>query len=204
MAKKPTKKAAKKSSAGRKKTAKTAVKKAAGKTVKKSKAAKKTAPKPTTKPSSALLCDVEHLMQIMVANDVTECDVEDGSRKINLKRGAFVAPVAASPVAAFQPVATPAAGAAAEAPAEAPAPKENLIEITSPMVGTFYAAPSPDSDPYVRVGESINDNTVVCIVEAMKVMNEIKAECSGTIREVCVKNAEPVEFGQVMFRVSPS
>ncbi len=71
------------------------------------------------------------------------------------------------------------------------------------MVGTFYAAPSPDSDPYVATGTKVGQETVVCIVEAMKVMNEIKAECSGTIAEICVKNAEPVEFGQVLFRVRP-
>jgi acetyl-CoA carboxylase biotin carboxyl carrier protein len=71
------------------------------------------------------------------------------------------------------------------------------------MVGTFYAAPSPDSDPFAEVGMKVNGETVVCIVEAMKVMNEIKAEVSGTIAEICVKNAEPVEYGQVMFRVKP-
>jgi len=78
-----------------------------------------------------------------------------------------------------------------------------LIEVKSPMVGTFYATPSPDSDPYVHVGAAVADDTIVCIVEAMKVMNEIKAECAGTIAEVCVKNAQPVEFGQVLFRVKP-
>jgi acetyl-CoA carboxylase biotin carboxyl carrier protein len=69
------------------------------------------------------------------------------------------------------------------------------------MVGTFYAAPSPDSEPFVQVGAAVHADSVVCILEAMKVMNEIKAECSGTIREICVKNAQPVEFGQVLFRV---
>ncbi|MBS3822029.1 MAG: acetyl-CoA carboxylase biotin carboxyl carrier protein, partial [Phycisphaerae bacterium] len=82
-------------------------------------------------------------------------------------------------------------------------PKDNLVEITSPMVGTFYAAPSPDSEAFVKVGDFVGEESVVCIVEAMKVMNEIKAECSGTIAEVCVKNAEPVEFGHVLFRVKP-
>ena len=71
------------------------------------------------------------------------------------------------------------------------------------MVGTFYAAPSPDSEPYVRVGAAVSDDSAACIVEAMKVMNEIKAECSGTIVEVCVKNAQPVEYGQVLFKVKP-
>jgi len=71
------------------------------------------------------------------------------------------------------------------------------------MVGTFYAASSPDSDPFVKVGDVVNDESVVCIIEAMQVMNEIKAELKGTIVEVCVKNAQPVEFGQVLFKVKP-
>ncbi|MCD4823016.1 MAG: acetyl-CoA carboxylase biotin carboxyl carrier protein [Phycisphaerae bacterium] len=144
-------------------------------------------------------------MYMMAAHDVTEIDVEDGRRKISLKRGAFMAlPTATAPaMAAAVPMA--AAVAAAPAPAaEAPAKASNLIDITSPMVGTFYAAASPDSDNYVKAGATINDETVVCIVEAMKVMNEIKAECSGTIAEICVKNAEPVEFGQILFRVTPA
>ena len=72
------------------------------------------------------------------------------------------------------------------------------------MVGTFYAAPGPDSDPFAKVGAGVSDDTTVCIVEAMKVMNEIKAECVGTIAEVCARNAQPVEYGQVLFRVKPS
>lgn len=154
------------------------------------------------KPASALLCDVEHLMHIMTANDVTEIDIVDGSRKISLKRGSCA--VTAAPV-----VMAPAAVAAAPAPAaSAPAAKEapaddNLLKITSPMVGTFYSAPSPDSDAFVKEGDMVNGETVVCIVEAMKVMNEIKAELKGTIVEVCVKNAQPVEFGQVLFKVKP-
>jgi acetyl-CoA carboxylase biotin carboxyl carrier protein len=92
----------------------------------------------------------------------------------------------------------------AQAPA-APAPaEEKFIEIKSPMVGTFYAAPSPDSEPFAKIGAAVVEDTTVCIVEAMKVMNEIKAECSGVIAEVCVKNAQPVEYGQVLFKVRPA
>jgi acetyl-CoA carboxylase biotin carboxyl carrier protein len=179
------------------------------KSKKNTKKSTKAAPKASAsrKASPGLLGDVENLMQLMAENDVTEINVEDGERKIVLKRGSAAAPtiVAASPAAL--PAGTPAAPPAS-APAAAPtpeeAPPENLLEITSPMVGTFYAAPSPDSDPYVQVGATVNDNTVVCILEAMKVMNEIKAECSGTIAEVCVKNAQAVEFGQVLFKVRPN
>ena len=83
------------------------------------------------------------------------------------------------------------------------APDEELIDIRSPMVGTYYSAASPDSDPYVTTGTKVTEDTVVAIIEAMKVMNEIKGECSGTIIEVCVENVQPVEYGQVLFRVRP-
>lgn len=99
-----------------------------------------------------------------------------------------VAPVAAAPA--------PAAAPAAAAPA---AP--SLAEITSPMVGTFYSSPSPDAPPYVEVGQTVTPETVVCIIEAMKVMNEIKAEVAGVIAEVVADNGKPVQFGQALFRV---
>lgn len=99
----------------------------------------------------------------------------------------------------------PAAASTTAAPAAEgkPAADENLLYVTAPMVGTFYTAPSPDSPIYAKVGDSIADDTVVCIVEAMKVMNEIEADVSGTIVEILVKNAEPVEFGQKLFAVRP-
>jgi acetyl-CoA carboxylase biotin carboxyl carrier protein len=140
--------------------------------------------------------DIKQLVRLMVDNDLSQLDITDGEKKIALKRGPSGVPVVMAPAAV-----APAPAAAGE-PAAALA--EELLEIRSPMVGTFYAAPSPDSDPYVAVGVLVSDDTVVCIVEAMKVMNEIKAECSGTIAEVCVKNAQPVEYGQVLFRVRPT
>lgn len=95
-----------------------------------------------------------------------------------------------------------AAPAAAPAAAAAPAPEaSNLKEIKSPMVGTFYASPSPEAGPFVKVGQTVTPDTVVCIVEAMKVMNEIKAEVSGTIAEISADNGKPVQFGQALFRV---
>lgn len=198
MAKKTTKKKTTKKASQTKAASKKASTKAA-----KAKAVKKTASASRKAPTS-LASEVEYFMEMMVANDVTEIDIEDGKHRIAMKRGTYM------PAPAAAPAAMPAAPAPAPAPApagEAPAgesPKSDLLEITSPMVGTFYSAPSPDSDAFVKVGADINDETVVCIVEAMKVMNEIKAECSGKIAEVCVKNAEPVEFGQVLFRVKPS
>jgi acetyl-CoA carboxylase biotin carboxyl carrier protein len=183
------------------KAAKKVVKKVVKKTkkVKKPTAPKKAVSKVTPK---GILADVEHLMQMMAANDVTEIDIDAAGRKISLKRGTFIPPSQGAPVAAFTP-AGPAAALAASPVEEDEKPQDDLIDIVSPMVGTFYTAPSPDSDAFAAPGDTINPNTVVCIVEAMKVMNEIKAECAGTIAEICVKNAEPVEFGQVMFRVKP-
>jgi acetyl-CoA carboxylase biotin carboxyl carrier protein len=100
------------------------------------------------------------------------------------------------------PIAAPAAApAAAATPAAAAAPASNLKEIASPMVGTFYASPSPDAGPYVEVGQTVTPETVVCIIEAMKVMNEIKAEVAGVIAEVAAENGKPVQFGQALFRV---
>jgi len=149
--------------------------------------------------------EVRQLVQLMVDNDLGEIDVADGDRKIHLKRGSAAAPVVLPAAAAAAPLvaaSAPAPAAAAPAPAEPPA--EELLEIRSPMVGTFYSASSPDSEPYVSREASVEEETVVCIVEAMKVMNEVRAECAGTVVEVCVKNAQPVEYGQVLFRVRPA
>jgi acetyl-CoA carboxylase biotin carboxyl carrier protein len=114
---------------------------------------------------------------------------------------------AAGPAVYVQPAAAQAAPAPAAAPAAAgpaPAKESRGIEIPSPMVGTFYRSPSPDASPYVEVGDRIGKDTPVCIVEAMKVMNEIKAEVDGEILEILVQNGEPVEFGQPLFLVRPS
>ena len=151
--------------------------------------------------------DIKQLIKLMVDNDLSEVDIEAGEDKVHLKRGSDVAmaPVSVAPAPAAAAPAAPAAPAAAPPAAEkAEEAPDGLLEVKSPMVGTFYSAPSPDSDPYVANGANVGDESVVCIVEAMKVMNEIKAECSGTIAEMCVKNAQPVEFGQVLFRVKPA
>jgi acetyl-CoA carboxylase biotin carboxyl carrier protein len=143
------------------------------------------------------LDNVRRLVQLMIDNDLNELTVADGETRVVLKRGL------SSPAPA-----APAPGPAAAAPSPAPTPgqppePDNVIEITSPMVGTFYSAPSPDVDPYVAVGQRITPESVVCVVEAMKVMNEIRADCAGTVVEICVENAQPVEYGQVLFRVQP-
>ncbi len=147
------------------------------------------------------------LVQLMVDNDLSEVDITDGEVKVHLKRGASIVSLPHMPVAGHVVTAPQMAPMAAAPAAQAEPPKpppEALLEIKSPMVGTFYCAPSPDSDPYVTVGSPVEDDSVVCIIEAMKVMNEIRAECVGKIVEVCVQNAQPVEYGQVLFRVRPN
>lgn len=115
--------------------------------------------------------------------------------------GGGAAPVAPA-VWHAAPAAAPAAPAAPSE--EAPRPASALKEIRSPMVGTFYAAPEPGAEPYVKVGSRVTAGQTVCIIEAMKIMNEIEAEVSGVVREVCVEDAQPVEFGHVLFRVDPN
>ena len=139
----------------------------------------------------------------MRKNDLSVFKMEKEGFKITLKKGNDFQPV----IATAAPLAIPAAAPAApvSTPVSAPASKEPsiYIEITSPMVGTFYSAPSPDSPPYVTVGQDVSEDTVVCLMEAMKVMNEIKAEVRGVIAEVVAENGKPVQYGQVLFRLKP-
>jgi len=147
---------------------------------------------------------IKELIDIMKQNNLVEVEIKHGDDKIFLKR--YQEPPAGTSV----PTASKNTTAAAQAPkteaeptASQPQPEENLVEITSPLVGTFYAAPSPESDLYVEVGSQVEPQTVICIVEAMKVMNEIKAETSGTIAEILVETGQAVEYGQVLFKVKP-
>jgi len=111
----------------------------------------------------------------------------------------------AAPAVTPAPREIPVAGDAAEPePREEAESGSTFAEVTSPMVGTFYRAPAPDAPPYVEVGARVAKGQTLCILEAMKLMNELEAEVSGTIREICVENAEPVEFGQVLFRIDPA
>ncbi len=146
---------------------------------------------------------IEQLVALMSKHDLSEIDLRDGEQRICLRRGG-VAPQAASTPAELQ---APAVVNPAPRPMEAPPPPppaRNLIEIKSPAVGTFYAQEKPGAPPYVTVGSRVTPTTVVCQIEAMKIFNEIQAECSGVIREVLVKDKEFVEFGTVLFRVDPN
>ncbi len=145
---------------------------------------------------------IRELVEMMEVNDLTEMKIVDGDTKIELKRGSTIMSTVAPVMTAPAPVASaaPAPAASVSAPATETV-DESLQEITSPIVGTFYAAPAPDAAPFVKIGDQVTADTVVCIVEAMKVMNEVKAEVSGTIKKILVENAQAVEFGQPMFLV---
>ncbi len=140
---------------------------------------------------------VEKLAKVLADNSLTEISLEEGEQAITLRKE--VTGIAAAPV-----VQATAAQQPQTAPVSAPAEQKEVKKgkpLTSPMVGTFYSAPSPDADPFVKVGQTVKEGDVVCIVEAMKLMNEIEAEFSGKIVEICVQDGQPVEFGQVLMYI---
>ena len=153
---------------------------------------------------------LQQLVSLMAAHDLHVVELREGERRIKLQRGA---------TAAAQHFMMPSVGQAAQPPASVPAvttpsgaggapagkdEESNLLAIKSPMVGTFYTASSPDAKPFVSVGSVVDEETDVCIIEAMKVFNNIKAECRGTIAKVLVTNGQTVEFGTVLFLVKPA
>ncbi len=173
-------------------------------------------PPKNPRPEASQMIDLKmlrRLVRLMTGAGITELEVDDASNgvRVRLKRGGEGGEGVVQPMVQVLPGAgVPAAVPAASAPAPAadasgaggiPAGHE---QITSPMVGTFYRASSPEADPFVDVGGSVEDESVVCIIEAMKVMNEIKAELRGVVAEVLVENGEPIEFGQPLFLVKTS
>jgi acetyl-CoA carboxylase biotin carboxyl carrier protein len=140
---------------------------------------------------------LERIVKLMQANDLTMVDLRDGDLRVTLQRGP-----AGNIVQNALPQ-TPFPGTPPPQPAAPVAEEDKLREIKSPMVGTFYSAPSPDAKAFVSVGSKISDDTDVCVIEAMKVFNNVKAECSGTIAKILVTNGQVVEFGQVLFLVKP-
>ena len=150
------------------------------------------------------LKDIKAIIDLMKKNSVSEFELEKQDFKIRLKRGMNGGAVSAeeggpqvltyAPMQAALPAAAPAAPAAAIS---------NDADIKSPMIGTFYRSPSPESAAYAEIGTEVSPDTVVCIIEAMKVMNEIKAEVRGVITQVLIENAKPVEFGQPLFKIRP-
>ncbi len=141
---------------------------------------------------------VEHLIGLMAKHDLTEISLTDEGQRIRLRKAGPAPVYAAAPPVAHQAATGPAAPPASVA---AVAPVKKLHDIKSVMVGAYYARPKPDKDDYVKVGQTLKPDTTICTIEAMKIFNEIKAECSGTVAEVCVKNGDTVDFGTVLFRV---
>ena len=147
------------------------------------------------------LKDIKAIIDLMKKNDLAVFKLEKEGFKIELEAHRPPAPLVTALPGHQAVTAARMRGSSAHAPSSAPEEKPVFKEIVSPMVGTFYRAPSPDSAPYVQEGQDIAEETVVCIIEAMKVMNEIKAEVKGVITEVLVENGTAVQFGQPLFRV---
>ena len=155
------------------------------------------------------LKDIKAIIDLMKKNSIAEFELERQDFKIKLKRGNVNAAgedvptqVYMQPMAALPAPTQANSGTVVSAPVPVPVPSTD-IEIKSPMIGTFYRSPSPEAGSYVEVGTEVNPDSVVCIIEAMKVMNEIKAEVKGVITQVLVDNAKPVEFGQPLFKIRP-
>ncbi|MBT6843435.1 MAG: acetyl-CoA carboxylase biotin carboxyl carrier protein [Candidatus Melainabacteria bacterium] len=132
---------------------------------------------------------INKLSEILKDQGLTEIEIESDGLKIKVRKDAQQVAVAASPAAASPAASTPAAAA------------NNYIEIKSPMVGTFYSSASPDTDAFVKVGDKVSKGDTICIVEAMKLMNELPSEVEGTVKEICVQNAEAISYGQVIMRL---
>jgi len=156
------------------------------------------------------LKEIKAVIDLMTRNGLSEFELEKGDFKLRVKRGptgewtTTTTPISQAASISHQTMATAAPAAAVPAPliAAVPTPSSHS-QIVSPMVGTFYRSPSPDSAAYVEIGQEVSEDTVVCIIEAMKVMNEIKAETRGVIVEVLAQNGKPVEFGKPLFSVNP-
>jgi acetyl-CoA carboxylase biotin carboxyl carrier protein len=154
------------------------------------------------------LKDIKAIIDLMKKNSITEFELEEKDSKLRMKRGtngiAPPAPLEEPVQMTPMPAPTPMISAAAPTPVAAQVVNTGEVDIKSPMIGTFYRSPSPEAAPYVEIGAEVGPETVVCIIEAMKVMNEIKAEVKGIVTQALVENGKPVEFGQPLFKVRPS
>ena len=158
-----------------------------------------------TRPAGFELSELRQLIRLVQRTGIGELEVSSGGRTVRVSAQPGMASPLAGPVLAASAAATSATTAgSAPAAGESPKAAEHLVAITSPMVGTFYRAPAPDADPYVEPGALIEVGQTVCIIEAMKLMNEIESEVKGRIVQILVENAQPVEFGQKLFMVEPA
>ncbi|MER3480849.1 MAG: acetyl-CoA carboxylase, biotin carboxyl carrier protein [Meiothermus sp.] len=159
--------------------------------------------------------ELKAILQALMEHEVSEMSLETPDYKLNIKRGSALpqvqyipTPAPTPPVAAATPAPQPAPASATPEPALAPKAegKEEVkgVEIKAPIVGTFYRSPAPDAAPYVQEGDAVQKGQVLCIIEAMKLMNEIESEVSGVVRKILVNDAEPVEYGQPLFIIEPA
>lgn len=152
------------------------------------------------------LKQIKQLVKLVEDATISHLSIDEKGVKIEIKKELTAVPTASYVLPAQQVAAAPVAMDATSAPAAAAEKKEDLsglVPIKAQMVGTFYNAPNPNAKPYVKVGDSVSQGTVICIIEAMKLFNEIESEISGTIEKVCVENGQPVEYGQELFLVRP-
>lgn len=147
------------------------------------------------------LDEIKSILQLMEANKLVEFEYEDDGRRLKLRRAEDRVVAPPMPMAVPSAVPMAAMGQPPAAPPGEPARPSNLTEFKSPLVGTFYRSAKPDSEAFVNVGDEVGPEKVLCIIEAMKVMNEIKAEMTGIVREILVKNGQAVEFGEPMFLI---
>tara|TARA_B100000029_G_scaffold516278_1_gene628353 strand:+ start:6221 stop:6679 length:459 start_codon:yes stop_codon:yes gene_type:complete len=146
---------------------------------------------------------IEHLIKVLDDSDIDSLEIERGGTRIRLGKTPIQTVTAGSPVSQDEQVIS-SDPRVQDLPASVDQKSDSLIEVTSPMVGTFYSAPTPDASPYIEVGAEVKPGDGLCIIEAMKLMNELEAEVAGTIVEICVENAQPVEYGQVLFLMDPA
>jgi acetyl-CoA carboxylase biotin carboxyl carrier protein len=143
---------------------------------------------------------LKKLIDLVQESGIAELEITEGEERVRIASGGSVSVTplaAAAPVAVAAPVAAAPAPAAAVAPAPAPAAEGHVVK--APMVGTFYRAPAPDAKPFVEVGDTVKEGQTICVIEAMKLMNEIESDASGTIKAILVENGQPVEYGQALF-----
>ena len=152
-------------------------------------------------PHAVDLKDIKAIIDLMRKNDLSVFEMEKDGFRLKLQKGIGEQPVSMMPAQTAPTLQNSPPNASVAHPVSAPVETSHLRDIVSPMVGTFYRAASPDASPFVDVGKEITEETVVCIIEAMKVMNEIKAETKGVIAEIVAENGKPVQFGQVLYRV---
>ena len=150
---------------------------------------------------------IKSLIEAVDQSSIDSVDIERGGTRVRISKTPAVTGGGAPVVSAMPPMPAPAPAPATPQPASdggaAAEPSSNLTDVTSPMVGTFYSAPAPDAPAYVKVGQKVAVGDTLCIIEAMKLMNELEAEVAGTVAEIVVQNADPVEYGQVLFRIDP-